>query len=69
MFLAGGVYIAGGMSRRILPLLEDGRFVVSFREKGRMTDLVSQMTVYVILYPKVALFGVACYAAKYMLKI
>ena len=64
-----GVYIAGGMSRRILPFLEDGRFVASFRKKGRMTDLVSQMPVYVILYPKVALLGVACYAAKYMLKI
>ena len=68
-FLAtGGVYIAGGISRRIVPFLEDGRFMESFRHKGRMTDLVSRMPVYVITYPKVALLGVACYTSKVILK-
>jgi len=69
-FLAtGGVYIAGGISRRIVPFLENGRFLESFRHKGRMTDLVSRMPVYVIVYQKVALLGVACYTFKHMLKI
>jgi glucokinase len=61
----GGVYIAGGISRRILPFLENGRFMESFRKKGRMSELVSQVPVYVIINPKVALQGVACYASIY----
>jgi glucokinase len=67
-FLAtGGVFIAGGMSRRILPFLEDCQFMESFRRKGRLSDLVSRIPVYVITYPKVALLGVVCYASKYLL--
>ena len=56
-----GVYIGGGIPRRILPYLENGQFMKSFRNKGRMTDLVSQMPVFVILNPKVALIGAAWY--------
>jgi glucokinase len=56
-----GVYIGGGIPRRILPYLENGQFIRSFRNKGRMTDLVSQMPVFVILNPKVALIGVGWY--------
>jgi len=37
----------------------------SFRHKGRLSDLVSQMPVFVILNPKVALFGAACYGFKH----
>jgi glucokinase len=60
-----GVYIGGGIPRRILPLLEKGLFMKSFRHKGRLSDLVSQIPVFVILNPKVALFGAACYGFKY----
>ena len=56
-----GIYIGGGIPRRILTYLENGQFMKSFRNKGRMTDLVSQMPVFVILNPKVALIGVAWY--------
>jgi len=56
-----GVYIGGGIPRRILPYLEKGQFMEAFRNKGRMTDLVSQMPVFVILNPKVALIGAAWY--------
>ncbi|HVO66632.1 MAG TPA: glucokinase [Syntrophales bacterium] len=56
-----GIYIGGGIPRRILPYLENGQFIKSFLNKGRMTDLVSQMPVFVILNPKVALIGVAWY--------
>ena len=56
-----GIYLGGGIPRRILPFLESGGFMESFRSKGRMTDLVAQAPVFVILHPKVALFGVACY--------
>jgi glucokinase len=56
-----GVYIGGGIPRRILPYLENGQLMKSFRNKGRMADLVSQMPVFVILNPKVALMGAAWY--------
>lgn len=60
-----GVYIGGGIPRRILPLMENGRFMKSFRNKGRMSDLVAHMPVFIIINPKVALLGVACYGFKY----
>ena len=62
-----GVYIGGGIPRRILPYLENGQFMISFRNKGRMTDLVSQIPVFVILNPKVALIGTAWYGFQYCL--
>ena len=60
-----GVYIGGGIPRRIVPFLEDGRFMKSFRFKGRMSDLVSQMPVFIILNPKIALMGAAWYGFQY----
>jgi glucokinase len=60
-----GVYIGGGIPRRILPFLENGRFMKSFLHKGRMSDLVSQMPVYIIINPQAALLGAAWYGFKY----
>ena len=56
-----GVYLGGGIPHRILPFLENGRFMKSFRYKGRMSGLVSQMPVFVILNPRIALLGAAGY--------
>jgi len=36
----GGVYVAGGMPRRILPVLQRGDFMRAFVRKGRMADLM-----------------------------
>ena len=55
----GGVYLAGGIPRRILPFLQKGPFMEAFRHKGRMSDLVSSMPVYVILQTGDALLGAA----------
>jgi glucokinase len=61
----GGVYLGGGIPHRILPALqEDERLMRSFRQKGRMSHLLAQMPVYVILNPKVALLGAACYGLE-----
>jgi glucokinase len=57
----GGVYLGGGIPPRILPTLEQGRFMEAFRRKGRMSDLLARVPVYVILNPKVALLGAACH--------
>ncbi|HUH66683.1 MAG TPA: glucokinase [Syntrophales bacterium] len=60
----GGVYLGGGIPRRIMPYLGDGRFIESFRYKGRMSGLVSRMPVFVILDPQVALLGAAGYGLE-----
>jgi glucokinase len=57
----GGVYLGGGIPPRILPALEQERFMEAFRRKGRMSDLLARMPVHVILNPKVALLGAACH--------
>jgi glucokinase len=57
----GGVYLGGGIPPRILPALKHERFMQAFRHKGRMSDLLTQMPVQVILNPKVALLGAACH--------
>ena len=57
----GGVYLAGGIPRRILPFLQKGPFMEAFRHKGRMSDLVSSMPVHVILQTGVALLGAAAF--------
>jgi glucokinase len=57
----GGVYLGGGIPPRILPLLEDGRFLDAFRQKGRFSDMLSRIPIRVILNPKAALLGAACY--------
>jgi glucokinase len=57
----GGVYLGGGIPRRILPALQQERFTRAFTDKGRFSDLLARMPVHVILHPKTALLGAACY--------
>ncbi|UCG39613.1 MAG: glucokinase [bacterium] len=55
----GGVYIGGGIPPKILPFLEGGGFMEAFRSKGRMSGLIGEIPVHVILNPKAALMGAA----------
>jgi glucokinase len=55
----GGVYLAGGIPPRLLPLLQEGAFLQAFRSKGRLRDLLSHIPIHVITYPDVALLGAA----------
>jgi glucokinase len=56
----GGVYVGGGIPPRILPrLIEGDRFATAFREKGRFTDVLAQMPVFLIAHPRAALVGAA----------
>lgn len=61
----GGVYLSGGISRRILPFLQKGAFMEAFRHKGRMSELVSNMPVYVILENDDALVGAAAHGLAF----
>jgi len=60
----GGVYLGGGIPRRILPALKDERFMQAFRRKGRMSDLLASVPVHVIPNRKVALLGAACHGLE-----
>lgn len=54
----GGVYLAGGIPSRILPVLEEGRFMRAFTAKGRFHDLLSRIPVYAVAL-RAALLGAA----------
>ena len=59
-----GVYVGGGMAPKILPVLQDGRFMEAFRAKGPMAPLVARMPVRVILNPEAGLLGAALFAEE-----
>ncbi len=62
-FLAtGGVYIGGGIAPKILDKIREGVFLESFVRKGRYTNLLKHMPVYVITNDKTALLGAAHFA-------
>jgi len=56
----GGVYVGGGIPPRIITVLERGPFMEAFSRKGRLSDMMSRMPVYVILDRRIALIGAAC---------
>jgi len=58
----GGVYLAGGIPARIIPQLEQGPFQEAFMQKGRMSGLLENIPVRVLLNPKSALLGAACHS-------
>lgn len=60
----GGVYIGGGIPPRIIPQLQTSRFMDLFRYKGRFSEMMAKMPVYIISNPKAALYGAAYEALK-----
>lgn len=58
---AGGVYLGGGIAPDLLDELREG-FVAAFTAKGRMSSLLEQMPVRVIVHGDAALRGAARYA-------
>jgi glucokinase len=59
----GGLYIAGGIAAKNLPVMESGAFLQAFMDKGRVSALLDQVPLYVVLNPQVGLVGAALYAA------
>ena len=58
----GGMYVGGGIAPKILKKLQDGTFMNAFTDKGRLSDLLVQTPVRVILESRAALMGAAAYA-------
>jgi glucokinase len=60
----GGVYIGGGIARKILPAMTTGSFMDAFRAKAPLTDLLSTIPVHVILNDAAGLLGAAVCAQR-----
>lgn len=59
----GGLFVAGGIAAKILPLVDRG-FLAAFKDKGRMAPLLERVPVHVVLDPEVGLGGAARRAAE-----
>lgn len=57
----GGVYVGGGVAPKIAKKLQDGTFMKAFLDKGRISDFMPQLPVYVVMNEKTPLFGAAQY--------
>jgi glucokinase len=53
----GGVYLGGGLPRRLLPLLQRADFIARFGQKGRLSSVLAGMPLHVIVRPNVGLLG------------
>jgi glucokinase len=60
----GGVFLAGGIPPKVLPLLRRPLFLESFLSKGRLRPLLETMPVHVVLNDETALLGSACKASR-----
>jgi glucokinase len=58
----GGMYLGGGIAPKILKKMQDGAFMKAFADKGRLSDLLVNMPVRIILESRAALVGAAAYA-------
>lgn len=60
----GGLYIAGGVAAKNLPLLQRGDFLEAFSAKGRVSSAIADIPIYVVQNAKVGLIGAALCAAQ-----
>ena len=66
LMATGGVYLAGGIPPKILPLLQNENWEKNFDNNGRMHELSEKVPVRVVLNDKMALQGAAYYGAYNM---
>ncbi|MEA5418869.1 glucokinase [Spirulina sp. CCNP1310] len=60
----GGLFIAGGIAPKILPLMEQGEFMAAYRDKGRVSAVLDSVPIQVVLSGDVGLVGAALCAAQ-----
>ena len=60
---SGGVYIGGGIAPKMIERLRSGAFMDAFAEKGRVSEVLRDMPVYVVLNDKAGLLGAAYFGA------
>jgi len=59
---SGGMYLGGGIAPKILKTLKSGAFTQAFLDKGRLSPVLENIPVRVILDDTCALLGAAAYA-------
>jgi len=62
----GGLYLAGGIAPKLLPLLKADTWKEVFEGSGRMRQLLEEVTVKVVLNEKAPLIGASYYACLSM---
>ncbi len=62
LLAAGGVYLGGGIPPKIIKTLQNGMFRDAFLDKGRLSPVLHNIPVRVILEERTALIGAAAYA-------
>jgi glucokinase len=65
VFATGGIYLTGGLARRLLVLLQEPGFMQTFSRKGRFAPLMTRVPVHVIT-ARAALIGAAAYGLEYL---
>jgi glucokinase len=60
----GGIYIAGGIAPKLRMEMREGGFVEAYGQKGRMSPLVKQMPVSIILSQDIGLLGASLVASR-----
>ncbi len=60
----GGLFLGGGIAPRIIWNLKEGPFLEAFKKKGRLSNLLTNIPVKVIMNDQAALFGAARYGMK-----
>jgi glucokinase len=58
----GGVYLAGGIAAKCLPMLQQGNFLEGFLAKGRYRGALDKIAVNVCMQPEVGLLGALHFA-------
>jgi glucokinase len=58
-----GVYLGGGIATHIMPALKSGRFLTSFRRKGRLSEVMNRIPVHLMI-SKVGIAGAAAYGLR-----
>jgi glucokinase len=53
----GGLFVAGGIAPKLLPLIQRGEFMRAFLAKGRMQPILDRVRVSVVLDDRVGLLG------------
>lgn len=59
----GGLYVAGGIAAKNLALITNDIFLDAFTHKGRMSNLLEDIPIRIVLNPQVGLIGAARRAA------
>ncbi len=66
----GGLYIAGGIAAKILPLLQnpelmgDRSFLQIIKSKGRVSQVLDDLPIHIVLNPEVGLIGAMLHATQ-----